>query len=335
MINPQMVDFQNGADTDPAWVETLLIPFIAREANIYCLVYVCVRPGLGVMANQVWICGALSDNRSDLLHYQDHQHLPAPAKLTDFTSGIGLRVKFTDAPRDFTVDYKADDGTAFHMDWKGLMDPFDIHDPNHSPQASKVEDMHADISVGQKHAAGHYDLTGHATGTLTLRGKTYTIDSIERMDHSWGPRNPTIIKNMFIVSATFGEDLFFHMICPWNPDLPKSNQFQLTHGYVVDKGQVFGLTDKVEMTVQQFGLMCAGLQMTVHDVRGKRYRMNASPNLGAPWMPYPSAITYNGLMNFFMGDREGYGVVLANYSLPWLNARKGRFLEELCPKIWV
>ena len=335
MITPQQIDYQNTADADYTWVETYLIPIVIPQEHIYALVYVCARPVLGVMSNQIMVCGALSDNRSDLLHYNDNQHLPAPAKFSDFSSPIGLRIKATAAPRNFRVDYVGFDGTEIHVDWEGLMDPFDIHDPKHSPQAGAVEDMHADIEVGKKHKAGHFDLTGHCTGTLTVRGKTFPVDSIERMDHSWGPRDPMGIKNMYIVSATFGADLAFHMICPWNPDLKGADQFQLTHGYVLDKGEVHGLTSKVTMTSVHHGLMCTSLRMQVEDRRGKTYTLNATADVGAPWSPYPSAITFNSLMRWTCGDREGYGVVLPNYNLPYLNQRRGRFHTDPSPAVWV
>ena len=335
MITAEQIDYQNPPDADHNWVETYLIPIVIPDEHIYALVYVCARPAMGVMSNQVMVCGALSDNRSDLLHYNDNQHLPAPKKFSELSSPIGLSIRATDAPRNFRIDYQGFDGTEIHVDWEGLMDPFDIHDPNHSPQAGRVEDMHADIDTGKKHLAGHFDLTGRATGTLTVRGRTFKVDSIERMDHSWGPRDPMVIKNMYIVSATFGPDLAFHMICPWNPDLKGAEQFQLTHGYVLDQGKVYGLTSELTMTSNHHGLMCTGLQMTVKDTRGKRFHLRATADVGAPWSPYPSAITFNSMMRWSYGDRDGYGVVLPNYNLPYLNQRRGRFYTDPSPTVWV
>ncbi|WP_140847416.1 hypothetical protein [Paracoccus sp. FO-3] len=333
MITADMIDFQAPPDADHNWVETMVLPFVIPEEGISALVYVCIRPGLGVMANQVMINGALSDNRMDLLHYCDHQHMPAPASLRRFSSEIGLSVHFHNAPRDIRLDYQAPDGTEFHIEFQGLMDPFDTHDPNHSPQARKVEDMHADINVGEKHRAGHFDMTGRITGTLKVRGRSFTVDCIERMDHSWGPRNPTTIKNMYIVSATFDENLFYHMICPWKPDAPRAQRFSLTHGYVCENGEVLGLTDHLRMDVQHLGLVACGLQMEVKDIRGKTHELSASLNVGAPWIPYSSAISYLGLMNFYRAGRPGYGIIMANYSLPWLLERQARFHDALCPKV--
>jgi hypothetical protein len=335
MITAEQLDYQNPADADHSWVETYVLPVVVPEERIYALIYVCVRPGLGVMANQVMICGALCESRAELLHYTDNQHLPAPAKFSDWSSEIGLTVRATDPPRTFRIDYEAADGTEIHVDWVGLMDPFDIHDPNHSPQAGSVEDMHADIETGHKHQAGHFDMTGRMTGTLTVGGREFEVDGIERMDHSWGPRDPTVIKNMYIVSATFGEDLAFHMICPWQPDLTGTDAFQLTHGYVLHDGEVYGLTSEATMSATMHGLICTGLEMTVKDTRGETFDLRATADIGAPWYPYPSAISYNALMRWTYGDRTGYGVVFPNYNMTYLNRRYGRFHTDPSPAVFL
>ena len=332
-ITARSFEFQAPSDADYHWVETLLIPFVLPEEGIYGLAYTCVRPGLGVMANQVIICGSLSDSRSDLLHYADNQQLPAVSSLRNFSTPLGLSVRFADGVRDFRVDYVGHDGTEFHFDWTGLMDPFDIHNPAHSPQAGRARDIHADIEPGRAHRAGHVDATGRAVGTLKLRGKTYQIDCIERMDHSWGPRDATISRPTYVVSATFSKDLFFHMICPWDPTAAPDRQLHLSHGYVGDHSAVHGLTDVARIEAQHFGNMTVGLQMQVSDVRGKQWDMIASPNVGAPWYSLPSAVTYLSLMRFFMDGQRGYGIVMANHNMSWLNQTRGRTLADPCPRI--
>ena len=297
MITADQIDYNTPPEAEYDWVETMLFPVIVPEENIYALLYCASRPVLGVMANQIMIYGALSDTKAEMLHYFDNQHLPLPKSYKHISSPSGLTIKAVEPPRKFRIDYVAPDGSAeVHVDWNGMMEPFDIHDPNHSPQAGGAEDMHADIAIGAKHKAGHIDMTGRIIGEMTVRGRTFKVDSIERMDRSWGPRNPMVIKNMYIVSATFGEDLAFHMICPWNPDQPRGEQFQLSHGYVLENGKVYGLTDEVRMQAVHHGLMCAGIEMTVKDTRGKTWDLVALPNTGGPWAPYPSAQTHNCLM---------------------------------------
>lgn len=207
--------YQNPTDTDHLWVETLLFPIVLPDEHLYAFIYVNVRPAFGVMWNQVIVCGSLTDTRAELLHYNENHYLPAPARLTEIDSPLGLTITAVEAPQTFRIDYSADDGTEIHVDWTNLMEPFDIHDPAHSPQAGRAFDIHADISPGEHRAIGHADITGRATGVVRIRGREYIVDSIERMDRSWGARDPMKAgKPNHIISATFDKDLAFHMICP-------------------------------------------------------------------------------------------------------------------------
>lgn len=328
MITADQLEYQAPPGADHNWVETYVLPVVVPEEHVYALIYVCIRPVLGVMANQVMICGALCESRAELLHYNDNQHLPAPARFSDWRSDIGLSVRVTKPPREYRIDYRAPDGTEIHVDWKGLMEPFDIHDPKHSPQAGAVQDVHADIETGTRHQAGHFDMTGHITGTLKVRGRELQVDGIERMDHSWGPRDPTTIKNMYIISATFGEDLAFHMICPWDPDRTGTDAFQLTHGYVLQDGEVYGLTSEATISATHHGLIPTSLEMTVKDIRGESFQLFAAADIGVPWYPYGRTVSYNALMRFVYAGRTGYGVVFPNYNMTQLNDRYGRFKTD-------
>lgn len=336
MITAEHFEYKNPPDADHDWVESFVFPVVVPEAHIYALVYVCVRPALGVMANQVMISGCLAQSRAELLHYNDNQHLPAPPRLSQLTSTFGLDITTVDAPRRFRIDYSGYGDTEIHVDWTGIMDPFDIHDPAHSPQAGKVKDVHHEVdpreTVGPR-PYGHLDMSGRVTGTLKVKGREFEVDAIERMDHSWGPRNPMKLTSMNIVSAGFGEDLAFHMICPWDPSKPAAEAYELTHGYVVEDGEVFGLTSELEMTSVDLGLVCAAIDMTVTDVRGKRFRLRGSADVGAPWYPYPSVVSYNALMTWSLGDRVGYGVVMPNHSIPTLIHERGRFFDDPVPTI--
>jgi len=333
MLSAESFDFQHPDDPGHLWVETLLFPVVVPEAHLYALVYTNVRPAFGVMWNQIMVSGALSDSRADLLHYAENHFLPAPASFREISSPLGLDIVAVDPPRAFRIDYVGYDGTEIHVDWIGLMDPFDIHDPQHSPQAGHALDIHADIEPGEKKPVGHGDMTGRVTGTVIVRGRSFEVDSIERMDRSWGERDPMKAgKPNHIISATFGEDLAFHMICPWRPE-EGPGAFSLSHGYVLEDGEVFGLTDRLEMTSTPFGLMCAAIDMTVWDVRGKSFRLRARPDVGAPWIAAPSAIVHNALMRWEHEGRDGYGVVMKTNLLADLNRERGRFFDDPAPAI--
>jgi hypothetical protein len=324
VLTAESFEFQHPPDADHLWVETLLFPVVVPEARLYALLYTNVRPALGVMWNQVMVCGTLTEDRGELLHYAENPHLPAPASMTEIDSPLGLTVRAVEPPRAFRIDYVADDGTEIHVNWEGLMEPFDIHDPRHSPQAGAVFDIHADLEPGARHLVGHGDMTGRVTGTMTVRGREFAVDSIERMDRSWGVRDPMKAgKANHIVSATFGEDLAFHMICPWDGERPDG--FTLTHGYVLEDGRVHGLTDRLTMESRHLGTVCTGIDMTVTDVRGKSFELHARADIGAPWIAAPTAVVHNALMRWEHAGRDGYGVVMSTRFLPDLIRRRGTF----------
>jgi hypothetical protein len=205
------------------------------------------------MSNQVMVCGALSDNRSTCCTTTTTSTCRRPRSSPTSRRRSALRIKCTAAPRDFRVDYVGYDGTEIHIDWKGLMDP--VRHPRSRSTARRPALSRTCTPTSRsakKHKAGHFDLTGHATGTLTVRGKTFAVDSIERMDHSWGPRDPMGIKNMYIVRPRSGPISLPHDL-PLEPGPQGSAQFQLTHGYVLDHGEVHGLTSKVTMTSVHHG----------------------------------------------------------------------------------
>ena len=89
---------------------------------------------------------------------------------------------------------------------------------------------------------GHFELHGHITGSLTLRGETYAVDCIETMDHSWGPRPEIFIPTMGWSHAHFGRDLQIKWVVTTDLDAPVDSQQQLAYGFVVEHGQVHGIT---------------------------------------------------------------------------------------------
>lgn len=336
MIDAEHYEYQAPSDADYMWLESMLFEIVVPEENIYALIYLNIRPVLGVMWNQVMVCGTLTESRSDLLHYNENHFLPAPARMSDIRSPFGLEIRGVDLPRNFEIDYAHDDGTSIHVSWNGIMPPFDTHDLNCSPQAGgTATDVHADKSLQHHAQSGHVDMSGRVTGTISVRGRTFDVNSISRMDRSWGPRDPMKVKNMFIVSATFEPDITFHMICPWDPDKAGAEAFGLAHGFVTENGEVYGLTSDAVITAQHHGLMCTRLQMTVTDVRGTTHELTATPGIGAPWIAGPNAITHNALMNWTYQGRSGYGVVMKNHSLRYLNEKRGRFAEGQTSAIYV
>lgn len=334
MITAQDLEFHTPPDAGHTWAETYFFPIALPEEHMLVTVYVVVRPGIGVMVNDITIYGSLSDTRADLLYFDSQQHLPAPKRWSDIDSPSGLKVKAVTPPRDYRIDYVGYNDTEIHVDWIGLMDPFDIHDPSHSPMAKKdVGDQHAGSGLGAAWG-GHFDMSGRVTGTVKVRGREYKVDCVERMDHSWGHRNPVKMNAQNSISGAFGEngDIAFHVISIMDLDKPGDRDQIFAHGYVLEDGKVYGLTD-VELVNTRLGGVVTSMEMKMTDIRGKLFHMHAIADVGAPWNAYAATMTYTSQMKWLYGDRIGYGCAMETIGIPGLSVRRGRRWNDPQPQI--
>jgi hypothetical protein len=323
MITAQDLEFHTPPDAGHTWAETYFFPIILPQEGLMITVYVVVRPGLGVMSNDVTVYGALSQTRADLVYYHAEPHLPAPQRFSDIHSSMGLSVKAVRPPRDYRIDYVGFDNTEIHVDWIGLMEPFDIHDPTHSPRAGRTKaEQHANSGLGAAWG-GHFDMTGRVQGTVKIRGRSYTVDCVERMDHSWGHRNPVKMNAQDSISASFGPDLAMHVIAHLDLDAAVGQEQRLAHAYILEDGQVYGIRDGALRTTR-LGNAVTAMDLQMVDVRGKTFDMHAYSEVGAPWNAYVSTVTYTSMMRWFCGNRVGHGCVMETMGLSGLSARYGR-----------
>lgn len=328
MIRKEDVEYHTPPDADHTYAETNWFCFYIPEPRLMGIIYTVSRKGVPAISSDVSIYGALVDNRAETLYLDSQQMLPAPDRLSDYTLPSGLSVKAVNPPRDYHVDYVGYDGTEINLDFQGLMDPFDIHDPDHSPFAkTTVAEQHAGSGMGSGYG-GHFDLTGHLTGTLRLRGQEYPIDCIETMDHSWGSRPERHVPSMGWSHAHFGEDFVIKWINHWHHDRPIDQQQPLAHGYVMDHGKVYGLTD-MSLHTHRVGSVITSLELEVTDTRGETFRALGTAEVGGPWICYASALVYAAMTRWTLEDgRVGYGLAAEIQSVQSLTRRHGRRWTE-------
>lgn len=332
MIDAKDLEFHTPPDAGHTWAETYFFPIALPDEHLLATVYVVVRPGIGVMVNDIAVYGSLSDTRSDLVYMDAQHHLPAPEKWAEIGSPAGLRLHAHTPPRDYRIDYVGHSGTEIHVDWNGIMEPFDIHDPAHSPKArASTDEQHAGSGLGAAWG-GHFDLTGRVTGELVLGGQRYAVDCVERMDHSWGHRNPVTMNAQNSISGAFGEALAFHIITSLDLDAPNGSEHTLAHGYVLDDGEVYGVTD-LEITSIRLGVAVTAMEMAATDTRGKVFEFRGWMDVGAPWNAYAPTVTYTGLMTWLCDGQRGYGCLMETQGLPALTQRRGRRWTDPQPKI--
>ena len=324
MIQPEDIEYHVPADIDYRYGETNYFVAYIPEENICATFYTLTRKSVGVCLVDVAIHGCLSDNRAEMLYLDTQQQLPAPARLSHFETPNGLRVRAHDL-RHYQLDYIGFDDTEAHLSFEGLTEPFDIHDPDHSPKATPHDHTQRSEGSGLGAAYGHhFDLTCRVSGTLKLRGKTYAVNCISTMDHSWGPRCEVGLKSMGWMNAHFGEDYALHWINGLDLTRPAGQQEVLAHGYVVENGKFYGLTD-LHMRSNRLGAVNVAIDIVATDVRGKRHTLYGTPMVGAPWSCYTGVMLQVAMSRWITSEgRIGYGLNMENYPLDMVSRLRGR-----------
>ena len=332
MITEQDLEFHHSAGDDYTWAETYYLPISVPTQRLFAHVYVCVRPVLGCMSNDIRVMGSVSDTEFDLLHINSHFHLPAPERFSHITGPNGLSVRAVRPPRDYRIDYVGSDGTEIHVDLTGIMDPFDIHDPQHNPMAGTTDaERLARTSMGSGYK-GHFDMHCRSRGTLTVRGTTYEVDIVDRMNHSWGPRPEMAIPPMNSMWAQFGEERGFRMHLHMNPAEPTGQDQHFAHGYMLDGGEVLALTGALASTTR-LGIVPISTELEMTDSRGRTHRLHGVPLCGAPWRAYSTSVTWCGLMQWEYEGRIGHGSFQENRSLVVETGLRGRRWTDPVPAL--
>lgn len=306
MITARDVEFHPPPkDADFRWAETNFFPFTIPEAGISGAIYCVFRPSLGVVMSDVTIFDRISRNWEGQAYVDNQQHLPCPAKLSDYSLANGVSVKVIEAPNHYRIDYIGIDDTELHFDFVGLMPPQDINDAEQDPLTRKKLASQSGASAWDGAFGGHFEMTASVRGELILRGKRYRIDCLGTMDHSWGPRAERDNTNAVWLQGHFGEDLVIHALAGLDPRQPDAIG-PLWHGYVLKNGVVRGLVEGAGRTERQ-GMFVAGQQLRLVDEDGTVYEMTGSAVNWGPWAPYPSVGYYQSLTRWNLNGRIGFG----------------------------
>ncbi|WP_068076722.1 DUF7064 domain-containing protein [Novosphingobium lentum] len=317
MITARDVEFHTPADVAYDWAETTWLSIHIPEANLTVWTYLVARSGLGVMVCDIEAIDRIQRYTVQSRYFDFRQHMPLPARFDDFTLINGLSLKAVNAPRDYRIDYTGSDDTAFHWDVRGVMEPFDIHDPAMDPLASTDPNL---SGFGQSYA-NHYDMTVHVTGTARIRGTTYPVDCVTTMDHSWGPRNESGMRAMGWINGNFDTDHAFSTIWTLDPFATGEAQFGFAHGYVLVDGEVRGLNGGRLLALRGDGVFPVGYDMLLTDPAGREYRFTGTVVNQTPWACYSNTMAINSTVRWNSGARVGHGLAQENRPLDSYSGR--------------
>lgn len=313
MILANDVGYHTPADVQHDWAETSWFSIYLPEPNLVAWVYLVARPGVGAIVCDIEVIDRIGRISLEARYVDFQQHLPIPDTFEKFTLVNGLSLSTSNEPRDYRIDYIGVDDTEFHWDIKGLMEPFDIHDPEMDPLAS--HDPNAS-GFGSAYA-NHFDMTVKVTGTIKVRGKSYDVDCVTTMDHSWGPRNERGMRAMGWINANFSETLAFQTIWSFDPLAQGWDQFTLAHGYALVDGKVSGLTAGRIRAVRPGGgsVFPHSYEAELTDRDGREHRLFGSVVAQQPWACYSCSMPILSLVRWTYEGQEGSGQAQENWPL--------------------
>ena len=311
------------------WAETTPLSFSVPEAGILGNIYIAAQPNLGVALSSVGVVQGFRFQPYEVDFSDAQMHLPCPADYTDYELASGLRVKVLEAPRryHFQYAYKLGGGCALDLRFEGLHEPFDAADPAQNPLLKTDVGHRYDERLGTQWGnpsssadpSGHFELIGHITGHLELRGKRYAVDCYDCVDHSWSTRTETSKRAVSWISAVFGADYGLHMAMLLDGRGRRTVYESLRNGYAMQDGKVFGL---VSATVEaRHSHHCPmTVRIVATDITGRLHEVTGTAIAVHPWYNYnPSHCAFQALMKWQTPDgRVGYSEMADIYGLEYL-----------------
>ncbi|WP_404477956.1 hypothetical protein [Novosphingobium sp. BL-52-GroH] len=318
MIHEHDILFHTPQNPPYDWAETGFFGFYVPEANILGWVYIVHRAGVGATVADVEIIDRWSPHIHDALYMNmtNHNPLPQRAELFELPNGLRFHAR---SLREYALAYQAA-GIALDLEVSGLMPPYDIHDADMDPMAT--DDAVAAVANSGFGAAysAHFDMTVRVSGSLRLGAKTYRVDCVATMDHSWGPRPETGIHPILWANAHFHENYAFHGIFAYDREAAIGEQHVFKHGYALIDGQVRGAVAG-SVRVKREGLYATEAELRITDRDGREHVAHGEMMNHHPWMPYGNNLGPMSLARWKTEGRDtGHGIFLEGFPLNRIRA---------------
>jgi hypothetical protein len=306
MILDSDADFHEAPAGEPLWAETNYFGFEIPNVPAHIGLYSLFRPNLGIV-NSAIFANSRTVTSGWQIDYWDHRaYLPLDGqRLTNFELTNGLKVLCREPNRVWDISFHKGEDLTVNVTFEALMPPFDIHDPDMDPRAKRGG---SDLSAGALWAGGHFDLTGHVTGEVTLRGAKHKVDWLSTMDHSWGVRGEYQPGTMTWLQAHFSRDLAVHGMFQFDPTVPLDDNLDLTltHGYVMQNGSAVGLKDGRGRT-ERAGLYQLRTTLDLVDAHDREWHLEGKSLTQFPAEYWPGSMSMMVMKKWEMDGLTGYG----------------------------
>ncbi|MBE7195405.1 MAG: hypothetical protein INR66_23375 [Gordonia polyisoprenivorans] len=325
MIHPEDADLHPVDPSLTTWTETIGFWFAVPEEHIYGNVYVLARPNVGAAISSINVVQGINRHPFTVDLTDPQMHCPCPDSMLSFTLQSGLTVDVPTPPNNYRFAYANIAGScSFDMTLEGAMPAWDPNDPNENPLLDAPDDDHSDLGLGDAWAGGHLDFVGRVRGELTLRGRSYAIDSMGGMDRSWGTRTELGQAAIAYIHIPFDEDLGIHLVTGIELVGGEVVYGPLRFGYVHEGQKVYGVTDAT-VTGNQQALSPFQNEISVTDSTGRTLTVRGSAIASAPWYTFsPSYVTFQSLMHYELDGKHAYGLQADTYGIEFLADRTSR-----------
>lgn len=328
MITAADADFHPRNPQDRTWTETTVLVFSVPEAGILGNAYVLARPNLGVVLSSVVVGSGFCRQPYEIDFTDPQMHLPCPPSFSNYSLENGLSLEVKDAPtNDIHVRYEHALGSCrFDLTFQGLHNPFDMHDPSQNPLAEtgSKQATGRDERIGDEWENGHFEVIGHVTGELELRGKSYEVDCFDVMDHSWGPRTEIGTRAVSWANITLDENFGMHLGILLDIKNGEVVYEQLRKGFVFDHGEVRGLVE-AEMEATRMEMLGTSNRIWAKDVAGNEYEFFGTALGGYAWHTFnPCHVCYQGVYRYEHDGKVGYAEVGDIFGIEYLGERLSR-----------
>lgn len=319
MIRNEDAAFHTPDPAQPTWAETNYFGFFNAEEHLNVGIYALFRTNLGTVTSSICMNSrrCITQWESDFCDMRSAIPIPEPRNLLDYELSNGLSVRCLEPNRVWKLAYDDNHGTSVDVRYEALMPAFDIHDPMMDPMcASKTAE--GSFAWGTAYN-GHFDQTGVFKGSISIRGRRVPIDCVSTMDHSWGPRPEHDSPTMSWLHAHFSKDLAIHGIFGFDPEHENGRGLWLAHGYVLERGKVFGLKAGTGQTVRLQERYPETISLQLTDSADRIWTLDGQAVTTFPWVYVPNNVGFNSLCEWTCGDLRGHGEVMDFYELPVLS----------------
>ncbi len=323
MITDADSEFHDRDPQDRTWTETMFLPFAVPEERLFGNVYVLARPNAGVATSSILVGQGFCPQPYEVDFTDPQVHLPCPESFQKFSLPNGLSVT-APSPKEYDLRYENNLGTcSFNLSFRALHEPFDPGDPAQNPLLGSDRSQ-ADTRHGDAWENGHFEVKGHITGELELRGRTYRVDCYDGMDHSWGPRAETGTRSVAWVSVNFGPELAMHLAVLISLDGGTVTYERLRFGFVSRHGEVRPILTAA-ITAEHTSMLAISNHIVATDDQGESYEFFGEVISAHPWYTFnPSHVSYQGVFRYHWGGKIGYGEMADIYGLDYLADRMSR-----------